>query len=238
MSGLGLLLAPTYRSRAIVQLFLHLGIEIESALILPDKAPAWDGEESIELDFYKRDGSFTFRPNMPIEQSLKGGSVPYEVAPTNDVNTQEFITCIQKQSSDVYIYSGVAGCILSAELLQQSGKKFIHAHGGDAPRYSGSTAFYYSLLETGTIGATVFWMDEGLDTGDVIDKVIAPPHENVEIDRIQDPLIRAEAFASALEKIGAGVSAYMQDHTKRVTYHVIHPVLKHLALKKIMKENS
>lgn len=231
---IGLLLAPTYRSRAILQIFFHVGLEIDSAVMLPGAEPHWDGPEIYHHEFYQMGGGFDFYPAKTASEILQQMKVPFAIAPTNDVNTSAFIEFIQKQNADVYIYSGIAGCILRSELLTQSGKKFIHAHGGDAPRYSGSTAFYYSILENNTIGATVFWMDEGLDTGDVITKVVAPAHKGAEIDRLQDPLIRAEAFVLALEQIKKDQhTAIEQDHNQRVTYHVIHPILKHLALKKI-----
>ena len=237
MLKIGLLLAPTYRSRAIIQLFAHQNIDIQSAILLPDQEPIWNGEDIIPFDLYEIPEQFNFKPGKSVQDSLKELDIPFSVAPTNDVNTPKFIDFIQQEAPDTYIYSGVAGCILRSDLLRQSGKKFIHAHGGDAPRYSGSTAFYYSILEENTIGATAFWMEEGLDTGDVITKLITKPHPNIEIDRIQDPLIRAETFVMALKKITKNPNvAEQQDHSRRVTYHVIHPILKHLALKKITRE--
>lgn len=234
MTAVSLILAPTFRSRAIVQVFASTGIKVESAIILPDQEPVWDGEILINTALYEMDGSLDLEPGKPVAESLAEQGIPFTMAPTNDVNTQEFIDFIKEQDASIYVYSGVAGCILRSDLLRQSGKKFIHAHGGDAPRYSGSTSFYYSLLEAGFIGATVFWVDEGLDTGDVLAKLVAPPHRNIEMDRVQDPLIRAEALAIAISALANDEQAALeQDHSQRVTYHVIHPVLKHLALRKI-----
>lgn len=234
MSNISLILAPTYRSRAIVQLFADTGIKVKNAIILPDDLPHWDGDPQVKIDLYRMDRSFVFEPGKPIEASLRNSDIPFIVSPTKNVNSPEFISFLQNQASCTYIYSGISGCILLPKLLHESGKKFIHAHGGDAPRYSGSTAFYYSMLEIGSIGATVFWMDEGLDTGDIIGKLNATPYEEIEIDRIQDPVIRAEALAIVVAKISNGtITVLQQENAQRVTYHVIHPVLKHLSLKKI-----
>jgi hypothetical protein len=46
-------------------------------------------------------------------------------------------------------------------------------------------------------------------------------------------VIRAQAFTQALKILLNGdVRVEKQDHGARRTYHVIHPVLKHYALKK------
>ncbi len=224
---IGFLLAPTYRSRAIVQMFEQEKIKVDGAVVLPGVAPKWDGDAVISLP-----SGFNFRPNGDLQDDLKRQNIPYVTAPNVDVNSSEFVEFIKNQKQKVYIYSGVAGCILRKNILN-SGKRFIHAHGGDAPRYSGSTAFYYSILECELIGATVFWMDEGLDTGDIIEKLVIPPLPGVEIDRIQDPVIRARAFVLAVKKLLNGdVGGHKQNNAERRTYHVIHPVLKYYALKK------
>ena len=161
-SDIGLLLAPTYRSKAILQVFQALDITIRYAIILPDNEPVWHGDKNIDIPLSQHKKTINFEPTKTIESSLEYADISYSYAPTADVNTDEFINFIQNTAPSTYIYSGVAGCILRSDIINNSFKKFIHAHGGDAPRYSGSTAFYYSILECNLIGATVFWMDEGL----------------------------------------------------------------------------
>lgn len=230
---IAVLLAPNYRSRAILQMLRHFGIRIGGAVILPGPEPVWQGSPSCSVQLYRNaEDVFIFHSGELLRDTLSSMQVPFLEAPTADVNADEFIDFIHATPQAIYIFSGPAGCILRPPILRNSGKRFIHAHGGDAPRYSGSTAFYYSILERGDIGATTFWMDEGLDTGDVIGKIVSPPHYGIEIDRIQDPVIRAEALADAVVQMGESIP-HRQEHGQRVTYHVIHPVLKHLALAKV-----
>ncbi|QQG36313.1 MAG: hypothetical protein HYS17_00535 [Micavibrio aeruginosavorus] len=210
----------------------HFGVRIGGAVILPGDEPFMRGAVSCAVPLYRdRSDIFKFCPNEPLRETLESLTVNPLQAPTADVNAEEFIHFIKDTPHLTYLFSGPAGCILRPPLLRTSGKRFIHAHGGDAPRYSGSTAFYYSILEGGDIGATVFWMDEGLDTGDVIYKIVAAPWQGMDIDRIQDPVIRAEAMVRAIAQDRKSPSQ-KQGHGNRVTYHVIHPVLKHYALVK------
>lgn len=233
LSDFGVLLAPTSRSRAFVQMLAHRKIKPALAILLPGTEPAESGVP-VTVPFYEGAGIFIFSPAENLRATLDRIGVPYLVAPTSDVNAPEFITFIKSTAPRFFLYSGMPGCLLRAQIFHDSGKRFLHAHGGVAPRYSGSTAFYYSLLEHGTIGATVFWMEEGLDTGDVIHVIEAPAQKKLDIDHIQDPVIRAEAMAAAIERLCRNPEHHeKQSHESRVTYHIIHPVLKHLALKKI-----
>lgn len=232
LSDFGVLLAPTSRSRAFLQMLAGRGIKPAEAILLPG-VESEGGKEPIKVPLYSGGGAFTFRPAETLGHTLARLGVPFTLAPTSDMNAPEFIDFIKARPSRFFLYSGMPGCLLRTDIFRQSGKRFLHAHGGVAPRYSGSTAFYYSLLERGTIGATVFWMEEGLDTGDIIHVVEAPPHQGLDIDHVQDPVIRAEAMAAAIEILCRDSAHHeKQNHDTRVTYHIIHPVLKHLALKK------
>ena len=40
---------------------------------------------------------------------------------------------------------------------------FLHVHGGWAPEYRGSTAFYYGVVREHFLGTTAMWLDEGIE---------------------------------------------------------------------------
>ena len=223
-----IILAPTVRSKAIVQLFHQLGIKIESAIILPGSEPSFHSDSNLELELYKLKKKFTFNLAEPLTETLSKSDIPFTVAPTNDVNHEKFRRFLSEYKQSSFIYSGVAGCILKEQLLKECCKSFIHSHGGVVPRFSGSTAFYYSILERGTFGATVFRVDEGLDTGEVLYQIEAFPYSAIDIDYIQDPVIRAEALALFCMRGPKDITMTTLSNRseKRVTYHVIHPILK------------
>ncbi|MCK6418566.1 MAG: hypothetical protein L6Q57_06480 [Alphaproteobacteria bacterium] len=225
-----IILSPTVRSQVILQTLLSLGFKPAYAVLLPGDPPSCPGALQEHINF----PPVKIILSENILETLCAHNISYSYAPCADVNQLEFIEFLRGKGPDIYLYSGLPGCILRHEILTKSGKRFLHAHGGEAPRYSGSTAFYYSILESGLMGATTFWMDEGLDTGEIVAQVVQKPLYGIDIDYIQDPITRAISFAMALNLLGQNKSNFSkQNHEQRVTYHVIHPILKHIALKRI-----
>ncbi|WP_412557522.1 formyltransferase family protein [Thalassospira sp. MIT1370] len=235
----GMVLAPTTRSKMYLQLLMFAGVR-PSHVILLGEDQAFQGNEErmiLQSDF----GSFEYDPSVGIKDFLKKFDIVHEYAPCSDVNKHEFVSYLRGAPESEYIYSGYPGVILGKDLLSNSTKRFLHAHGGRAPRYSGSTAFYYSILEEGLIGATAFWVDEGIDTGEIIAVIERKPVPNLNIDFVQDPFIRGEALLRALVRLEEGHQGGEQAserNQKRIAYHVIHPVLKNCALRRVSYQES
>ena len=76
----------------------------------------------------------------------------------------ERILC--EQENKVFLYT--CGGIVNRELLNIAGAKFIHIHPGVVPSIKGSDGFWWSLLINGKCGASCFYMNDGIDTGDLI----------------------------------------------------------------------
>ncbi len=232
MHDIGIILSPGYRSRAYLQVLISKNILPSIAILLPGDEPNWIGEPVIHVDLFDNEEITTFLPDKSLRATIQEAGIKVVEPPSGDVNSEEFISFLSKMKQTVLIYSGPAGCILKPAIFK-IGKRFLHAHGGEAPQYSGSTAFYYSILIENSLGATVFWMDEGLDTGEVLVRNRCHPPLSVDIDCIVDPLLRADAMATALKGLVSGsIKSKVQDHTKRCVYYVIHPLLKHIALRK------
>ena len=74
-------------------------------------------------------------------------------------------------------------------------------------------------------------MDEGLDTGDIIYQRIFPKPEHFFVDEVYDPHIRSETLIDVLQKNILEKNKFKkQKPSEGNTYHIIHPVLKHIAL--------
>ena len=113
-------------------------------------------------------------------------------------------------------------------------KKFLHIHAGKLPHYRGSTTIYYSILEANRVAATAIFLNEGIDTGDIIClKEYKLNFDPKLIDLVFDPLLRADVLVAAIKLL-----FNKQDFTKKQNiscgedYFIIHPVLKHLAILK------
>jgi methionyl-tRNA formyltransferase len=88
------------------------------------------------------------------------------------------------------------GAILSPALLAVPKLGAINLHGSILPRYRGASPIQAALLDGLTeTGATTMWMDEGLDTGDIIDT------RTLAIDRDET----AGELSARLAVMGAGL---------------------------------
>jgi len=222
------LCAPSYRSRAYAQAMCAHKLLPSHAIYLGGNEPSWDGVKKIQPSFL----NFEFKPNESALETLQNAGVNITKLQTQDVNSKLVINEISKMDASVIVYSGPAGAILGKPILNL-GKKFLHVHGGNVPNYRGSTAFYYSILSEGTIGASAIYLDEKIDQGPLIRQKTYIPEPAIEIDRILDPLVRADTLIDVLSSISIGQIPKGEKQPKGgVTYQVIHPVLKHIALNK------
>jgi methionyl-tRNA formyltransferase len=135
-------------------------------------------------------------------------------------------------SPSLVVFSGYAGQIVGARLLQDSAP-FLHVHSGGLPAYRGSTTIYYSILQDRLCAATAFFLRPGVDRGPIIAQRLYPlPLRGMDVDRIYDNAIRAHLLVEALAILAQRGPAGAHDQAEDAahTYFVIHPVLKHIAL--------
>jgi methionyl-tRNA formyltransferase len=223
---IGMILAPTFRSRAYIQMLATRGIQPNSILILPGDEPEWDGAE--EIDFQTL--GFKFFPGKTMLDTIKTNSWAFGHLENPDVNSNDAIDAIDALNCNTVVYSGFSKILLEAKILNLP-TRFLHVHGGYLPQFKGSTAFYYSLLKDGSLGASAIWLDQGIDTGAILYRKSYSPIPGIEIDRIFDPVIRADVLANVFSyKLAKNEYPPLQENENGQTYFVIHPVLKNLAL--------
>jgi methionyl-tRNA formyltransferase len=233
LHDLAFVAAPGFRSRAYAQRMVALGIVPAKALFLPGEEPAWDGERRIETNIRGDGRALVFEPDVSARSTLEKAGVAIENLADADIGGGPCIEVVRSLAQPTILYSGFGGVLLRRSLLS-CGKRFLHIHGGYAPTHKGSTAFYFSMLEEGKIAATALWLDEEIDGGAILArrKYAVPP--GIEIDRIADPLARADLLAEVLEeRVASGRFPEGEKQADRgTTFHVIHPILKHLVLRR------
>lgn len=230
LSRVGILAAPTFRSRAYAQWLVRAGLVPGHAILLADDEPDWTGPA--QLDFHVAGAPAIFEPGVTAGETLHRAGCQCRVL-SADIGSDEFVAAVSRLPVDVIIYSGPGGVLVPSRVL--AAKRFLHIHGGWAPRFRGSTAFYYGLLEEGAMGATAIWLDEGIDTGPVLARLREAPTHHVDIDRIFDPCLRAELLTKVLaeyKSTGVFPEEQVSASEDAMTYFVIHPVLKHLVLRR------
>ena len=163
---------------------------------------------------------------------LKDADVKYDVAPNRDINSEDVIAAIAKRPEQVFIFSGYGGVLLK-ELILDTGKKFLHIHGGYLPDYKGSTTNYYSLIDENSIGASAIFLTKEIDCGPILlRRKFSAPADRTAIDHNSDSEARAKVLIECLQNyVNSGDWEYeLENNHGGETFYIIHPVLKHLAI--------
>ena len=235
LDDLALISGPSSRSRAYAQQITAAGFLPGIVLYQPGEEWRWEGLEIVEVDVRGDGNLFGFRPNETARATLEGAGVPSLELPVAAIDDDANLAVYRELSAQVLMFSGYRTGILREAALE-TGKRFLHVHGGFVPAYRGSTTFYYSILSEGMMGASAIWMDSGIDTGPVLVRRRYPTPQGIDIDYIFDPLVRADTLAEVLTQranSGTWPSGKIIPTEQGETFHKVHPVLKHLALRRV-----
>jgi len=153
---------------------------------------------------------------------------------------------IEAASPAPVLFTG--GGILPPELIR-SGPKYIHVHPGKLPHVRGADGLLWSTLVRGQPGAACFYMNEGIDTGEIIETTDLPsstfqisdadrPDDQTLYSAIfsfYDPLLRAKLFTELLTRFDGNLpnSGTAQSTEEGTTYHFMHGAVRRRALQKI-----
>jgi len=171
----------------------------------------------------------------------------YDEVLCSKLASEEVLEAVKTKAEDTILFTG--GGIIPKHFFEL-GKRFIHIHPGYLPDVRGGDGLLWSVLTRGRPGASCFYMDPGIDTGDLIRRV---EFETLEIDlqgmdrpsdkilyralfACCDPIIRAELLAIQFDDAGADLSSFKatpQDVSKGLTYHFMHSDLTAEVLKRI-----
>lgn len=128
--------------------------------------------------------------------------------PTKVRNNTEFIEEIKALNPDV-ICVVAYGKILPKELLEIPKLGCINVHGSLLPKYRGAAPIQWAVLNGDkTTGITTMYMDEGMDTGDMILKQEVEIGEDETTGELWDRLAKVggELLVETLEKIEKGTA--------------------------------
>ncbi len=240
VSDISLLLQPSMRSIAYLRAFESVGL-VPAGVILLEGAIANADELRAENALFGYGAGF-FNVEPDILTSL-GGLCPVTRVAANDVNSGLVKEALLRASGRYVLFC--ASGILGREIFA-TGKKFIHVHPGLLPHYRGSTCFYYSLLETGLLGSTAFFMDEGIDTGEIIAtskfsvNYAIRSGQRLFMDYILDPFIRSMTLKKVLAAYmdQGEINGAPQPPCARPAYYIVHPLLRRLAALRLFSNHD
>ena len=154
----------------------------------------------------------------------------------NDLNDAPVIEGLRRTRPDAVVFTG--GGLLRRDLLSSSGMGVLNCHMGTLPRYRGMDVIPWPLLEgdPGSVGLTIHFMDEGLDTGDILAQRKIPPLPGDSIRRIYDrfePIMVRDMVQTCLEALQGRAVRRPQKIEEGRQYFVMHPRLMAIAERKL-----
>lgn len=118
--------------------------------------------------------------NTPVFQPVK-------------IKTPEAVAELKKYDADLFVVVAF-GQILSSEILNMPKYGCINVHASLLPKYRGAAPIQWCIIDGETeTGVTIMQMNEGLDTGDMISKVVVPITDTETGESLHDKLAQAGA---------------------------------------------
>ena len=179
-------------ARESLEAIYNAGHEVIGVVTNPDK-PKGRGMKMIASPVKE----LALEKNIPIYQ------------PLNVRNNTEFINKIKDLNPDV-ICVVAYGKILPKEILEIPKKGCINVHGSLLPKYRGAAPIQWAVLNGDkTTGITTMYMDEGMDTGDIILKKEVEIGEDETTGELWDRLskIGGEILVETLKQIKQGIAS-------------------------------
>jgi methionyl-tRNA formyltransferase len=139
--------------------------------------------------------------------------------PCRDVNSKEFIETLKRYPADIFV-SMSFDQILKKEIIQIPKKGFINCHAGALPFYRGRNPLNWVLINgENKFGITVHYVDEGIDTGDIVVQKLFPISGSDNYSTLLELAIKecANILYLALDMIS-------RDTVDAINQSTIHPV--------------
>lgn len=236
LTDVGMVAGETYRSQYYLQYMLWN--EIVPAHILILRSPERGGlpgqtDRCEEISPAKSASlNFIFDVDQTLDDTIQAHGIPFTSVNNQDINGSDVIAAVCEMAQPVLIYSGYGGGILRKSILN-SGKRFLHAHGGYLPDYKGSTTNYYSIIAENSCGASTLFLSEAIDCGPILHrKKVSAPSDKTKVDYEFDSRLRAEVMVETLQmyhKNGTWPDTGINNRGGH-TYYIIHPLLKHISI--------
>lgn len=140
----------------------------------------------------------------PVKEFALEKNIPvYQPVTLRDGAFQEVLDELKPELIIVVAY----GNILPKYVLEYPKYGCVNAHGSLLPKYRGASPIQRAIIDGETVtGITAMYMDEGLDTGDMILKLECPILESDDFGTIHDKLaaLAGDAMCKVIDQINDG----------------------------------
>lgn len=151
-----------------------------------------------------------------LKQYAERLSVPF--IPQENVNAPEFITQLKGYGADLFV-SMSFNQILRKAIIGAAPLGFINCHAGALPFYRGRNPLNWALInDESYFGVTAHYVDEGIDTGDIIVQ-----HKVDILEQDDYSSLLEKAFVKCSEVLAEAVAHIAEDKVKRIKQSDIDP---------------
>jgi methionyl-tRNA formyltransferase len=161
-------------------------------------------------------------------------SIP--VIPCSNLNDKAVVNGLREIQPYLVVFTG--GGLIRQDVLSNSGNGILNCHMGLLPSYRGMDVVEWPILEDNIeqIGITVHFMDQGLDTGDILRtrQIQLKPGENISglRDRIE-PIMCQTLVDTCIDFLEGKIERQPQKRQAGKQYFKMHPFLLDIVSKKL-----
>ena len=138
----------------------------------------------------------------------------------SNINSREFIDVVSKYNCDLFV-SMSFNQIFKREIINLPKLKTINCHAGKLPFYRGRNILNWALInDEKEFGITVHFIDEGIDTGDIILQKVYPINDTDDYNSLLDV-----AHTSCAEVLYEAISLFKsKKNIHSIKQSTIHPI--------------
>ena len=154
----------------------------------------------------------------PVKEAALKYDIP--VYQPKQVKDTEFVNVLREINPDVMVVIAF-GQILSKDILDIPKYGCINIHASLLPKYRGAAPIQWSIIDgEGITGVTTMYMNEGLDTGDMLDKEIVKISKKETGGSLHDKLaqVGSTLIIETLDKIEKGNISRVKQEDSESTY--------------------
>lgn len=154
-----------------------------------------------------------------------------------DLNGPEAIDLLQRSRPDLLILGGTR--IIRRGVLGIPRLGTVNAHMGLLPRYRGMNVSEWSAFNGDPVGATIHFVDDGVDTGDILTTEVIDVAECPSIERLRATVGRHQfqLLAKCVKQLadGKGPRPVHQEYAEGKQYYVMHARLREILERKLRR---
>jgi len=233
------LAAFTSRSQAYAQSMANSGIKPEKVVFFGDEAGQQPGQTHEKFKSKALENYFVPDFSESLIETARKNGWDYEVVPVTNIKDPAIYNILKERQDKLVIFSGYGSQLVPKNLIGLN-IPFLHFHAGWLPDYRGSTTLFYTLINEFRCGVSALFLNEKIDEGKIVAKAHYPAPVGIDADYAYDSLIRGDLLAKILIEYNE-TGKFPLDEVQEpggLSYYVIHPMLKHLALLKCEKANN